>query len=167
MIETSNRETTDTSFPFHAIYFMDATSGLTYLGQNYSGQEFNEDLMSGMLKALECFINHLSYANQYDRIQEINFQGSRIVYERLGSVMAVGISKKINEDHEHNLLKYLLSEFLEQYGSYIPNEGGNVAPFQPFRQRLQMFEQEAVKNIYQISSSVHRTMPFNSSLPNM
>jgi len=111
--------------------------------------------MSGMLKALEVFINHLSYANQYDRIQEINFQGTRIVYERLGSVMAVGISKKVNEEQEHYLLNYLLSEFIEQYRDYIPNEGGNMAPFQPFRHRLQRFEQEAIQNGLQVKTAAN------------
>lgn len=164
-------ETAETAFPFHAIYFMDATSGLTYLGQNYSGQVFNEDLMSGMLKALECFINHLSYANQYDRIQDINFQGTRIVYERMGSVMAVGISKKINENREHFLLQQLLGEFLQQYGNFIPNDTGNTAPFQPFRQRLANFEHESMQNLRQqqnfMPNSMSNPMGFHFSTQNM
>jgi hypothetical protein len=124
--------------PFHAIFFMDNSSGVTLLGQNYSQRQFDDDLISGMIKALESFIDHLSYSSSYELVQEINFQGTRILYERKGSVMAVAISKKIDPDLEHRLLNKILDEFYTKYERFLNNTFiGNVLPFQDFRGHIQ------------------------------
>jgi hypothetical protein len=124
---------------FHAIFFIDANSGLTLLSQTFSQTQYDEDLISGMLRALDSFINHLCYSNQVEIIQEINFKGSRIVYERVGPVIGAAISKKQNQDMEHFVLKTILEDFYQQCGSYLIPFFGNVVPFHQYRNRLMSF----------------------------
>ncbi len=137
--------------PFHAIYIIDSNSGLTLLAQNYSNRSFDDDLMSGMLKALESFISHLAYADEYERIQEINFLGSRIIYERKGPIMAVGISKKTDEQQEHAMLNRILTEFQDRFSYYFNGFVGNIKPFQDFKPRLE----ELGQNVDNIQSLQH------------
>jgi hypothetical protein len=122
--------------PFHAIFLMEAQTGLTLISKHYTNYKYNEDLLSGMFKALESFISNLSYSNQFERIEEINFGDTRIVYERLGPVMAVGISRKLNSEIEHQVLSNIIQEFVAQYGSCLDSFKGNISPFQDFTQRL-------------------------------
>ena len=102
--------------PFHAIYLIDSQSGILLISKNYSQNNFDVNVISGMLSALETFVNHLAYAHQFQELQEINFQGLRILYERYGpsehSVLCVGISKKEdNLEMEHSILNYIVKQF--------------------------------------------------------
>ncbi len=129
------------TIPFHAIFLIDSRSGCDLISQNYSQKVFDVDIISGMLRALEMFVSHLAYSQDYEQLQEINFQGLRIVYERLGpstqSVLCVGISKKEeNLDMEHQILKNVLLEFYSNYFPYLSDFRGDVVPFRSFKERL-------------------------------
>ena len=129
------------TIPFHAIFLIDSQSGCDLISHNYSQNVFDVDIISGMLKALEMFVSHLAYSQNYEQLQEINFQGLRIVYERLGSgtnsVLCVGISKKEEEvSIEHLILQNILSEFYTTYFPYLSEFRGEVVPFRSFKNRL-------------------------------
>ena len=88
------------SIPFHSIYLIDGETGVEYISKNYSENKYDVNVITGMFKALETFINHLAYSENYEHLQEINFKGLRIVYERYNpafgkkSLLCVGVSKK-------------------------------------------------------------------------
>lgn len=135
------------TIPFHAIFIIDSQSGCDLISQNYSQKIFDVDIISGMLKALEMFVSHLAYSQNYEQLQEINFQGLRIVYERLGSasnsVLCVGISKKEeNLDLEHLILKNILVEFYSAYHPFLTEFHGEVVPFRSFKKRLLQYRFE-------------------------
>jgi len=135
---------------------MDNKSGVTLLGQNYSRRQYDDDLISGMIKALESFIDHLSYSSTYECVQEINFQGTRILYERKGPVMAVAISKKCDPELEHRLLNQVLAEFYSKYEPFLNNTFiGNVLPFQDFRSRIQNIGFGDLNNVKALERIAH------------
>jgi hypothetical protein len=124
------------SNPFHAIFLIESNTGLTLASRKFSNYDYDEDLISGMFKALESFISHLSYSNQFERIQEINFQGSCIIFDRRGPVTAVAITQKMDCTVEHQILKSLLDRFINDYGVHLEYFRGNIAPFQDFQRKL-------------------------------
>ncbi len=70
---------------FHAIYFLDSTTGSLLLSKKYTqNTKFfsHEDLISGFLNALNLFISEIKPESMNDEIQEVNFKESRILYER-------------------------------------------------------------------------------------
>jgi RNase P protein component len=142
MTENSNFTPQSITPQFQAVYIIDANTGISLVSQDFSDQHFDEDLISGMFRALETFINHLAYSNEFEKIQEINFQGVRIIYERYGGdhpVLGVAISKKQDPiATERLLLKNILQDFYQTYQSQFNNFRGNVLPFQQFRNRLSM-----------------------------
>jgi hypothetical protein len=148
-----------TESPFYAIFLIEAKTGLTLLSHQYAQYSYDEDLLSGMFKALESFVSHLSYAHQFDWIQDINFQGTRIVYERKAGVMAVGISQKMDSEREHSVLQQLLDEFILQYGSFLTNFKGNVAPFKQFRDKLMSLAAPNIQNIRQLGEFQKQLYP--------
>ncbi|UYP48313.1 hypothetical protein NEF87_004598 [Candidatus Lokiarchaeum ossiferum] len=161
------------TIPFHAIFLIDSRSGCDLISQNYSQNIFDVDIISGMLKALEMFVSHLAYSQNYEQLQEINFQGLRIVYERLGpvssSVLCVGISKKEeNLELEHLILKNILVEFYSAYHPFLTEFHGDVVPFRSFKKRLLQYRFEwnnllthsspSIENmIEQMSMEMYRT----------
>jgi hypothetical protein len=149
--------------PFNAIYIIDGKSGLTLLAQNYSDRPYDDDLMSGMVKALECFISYLANANGVEKVQEINFQGCRILYERKGPIMAVAISKKTDQSLEHQVLGAILDEFYGRFERFLEGFVGNIAPFKEFLPRLEQLGREFPKNIHDLER-VQKEMIASASL---
>jgi hypothetical protein len=129
--------------PFQAIYIIDANSGLTLISKNYTRLNYDEDLISGLFRALESFVLHLAYPNSYERIQEINLQGMRIIYERIGTIapiLGVAITRKGESvSTEHAILKGIVEDFYQTYIPHLSNFKGNVLPFQSFTKKLNVY----------------------------
>lgn len=130
--------------PFYAIYMLDSNSGVELVSHSFipSKAELDINAVSGMFKALELFINNMAYSNQFETVQEINFQGMRIVYERYGSsknqILCVGLSRKIfSAKKEHHVLKAIVRDFYETYRSHLQNFQGEVGHFQNYYAVLQ------------------------------
>ena len=68
---------------FHAIYFLDSTTGSLLLSKKYTDNtqfSSHEDLISGFLNALNLFMSEIKSESADDQIQEVNFKESRILY---------------------------------------------------------------------------------------
>ncbi|MCF2141022.1 MAG: hypothetical protein K9W44_13270 [Candidatus Lokiarchaeota archaeon] len=130
--------------PFFAIYMLDSNSGVELISHSFIPSRIDLDInaISGMFKALELFINNMAYSNQFETVQEINFQGMRIVYERYGpphnQILCVGLSRKIiSAKKEHHVLKVVIRDFYETYRDQLRNFQGEVKHFQNFYAILQ------------------------------
>ena len=102
-----DNETVDNSFGFkrqiafdnrfHAIYFVDSLTGSLLISNKFSDKssltETDEDLISSFLNAINMFIKEIQ-TNKNDEIQEINFKDTRILYEKKGRMLCIGITKK-------------------------------------------------------------------------
>jgi len=135
---------------------IDSVSGVELISYEYARTQTVIDInaISGLLNALEMFINNLAYCSQYERVQEINFQGTRIVYEHytLAShgVLCVGISnKQYPAPLEHFLLKEIVMEFSSCFQRQLVNFHGNVQPFRTFTKRLSAFPFEELSSLIQ------------------
>jgi len=116
---------------FHAIYFLDNLTGSLLLSNRYSSNtsfSTNEDLISGFLNALNLFINEIKPDNRHDEIQEINFKESRILYEKKGRLMVIGITKKTNLEIERMILHQILQDFYSKFEYSINNFNGIIDP---------------------------------------
>jgi len=116
---------------FHAIYFLDNLTGSLLLSNRYSSNtsfSTNEDLISGFLNALNLFINEIKPDNRHDEIQEINFKESRILYEKKGRLMVIGITKKTNLEIERMILHEILQDFYSKFEYSINNFNGIIDP---------------------------------------
>jgi hypothetical protein len=146
----------ESSSPFYSVYIIDALSGVELISYEYAQTQTVIDInaISGLLNALEMFINNLAYCSQYERVQDINFQGTRIVYEHYTisshGVLCVGISNKQDPAPlEHFLLKEIVMEFASCYRRQLVNFRGNVQPFRAFTRRLSAFPFEELSSLIQ------------------
>ena len=142
--------------PFHAIYLIDSNMGVELVSKCYSPNIVDVNKISGMIRALEMFINHLAYSDQFEQLQEINFQGISVVFERYGSahhaVLCVGISKHAVElPIEHVILKQIVQDFYHEFSSQIMGFHGDVRPFRRFADYLSGFPFNWQTNISEIS----------------
>ena len=150
--------------PFHAIFLIDSNTGVELISQSYSSNIVDVNRISGMLRALEIFINHLAYSDQFEQLQEINFQGISVVFERYGSahhaVLCVGISKRASDLHiEHVILTQIVRDFYREFSSQIIGFQGDVRPFRRFADYLAGFPsnwQTQISEIPQTSSAFSR-----------
>ena len=116
---------------FHAIYFLDSTTGSLLLSKKYTqNTKFfsHEDLISGFLNALNLFMSEIKSEPMDDEIQEVNFKESRILYERRGRLSVIAISKKTNLQVERAILHQIMEDFYLRFESTIRNFNGNVDP---------------------------------------
>ncbi|MFX0057095.1 MAG: hypothetical protein ACFE85_01080 [Candidatus Hodarchaeota archaeon] len=116
---------------FHAIYFLDNLTGSLLLSKRYSSNSnlsSNEDLISSFLNALNLFINEIKPNNKYDEIQEINFKESRILYEKRGRLLIIGITRKTNLEIERMILHRILQDFYSKFEHRINNFNGIIDP---------------------------------------
>ena len=116
---------------FHAIYFLDSTTGSLLLSKKYTqNTKFfsHEDLISGFLNALNLFMSEIKSEPMDDEIQEVNFKESRILYERRGRLSVIAISKKTNLQVERAILHQIMEDFYFRFESTIRNFNGNVDP---------------------------------------
>lgn len=115
---------------FHAIYFIDSLSGAVLISNQYSDKSAfsggNEDLISGFLCAINMFVRELN--SEKEEIQEINFKDTRILYERKGRLVCIGISKKTNLQLERGILHQVLLDFYEKFEQEISNFRGVIDP---------------------------------------
>jgi len=135
------------SIPFHSIYLIDGETGVEYVSKNYSENNYDVNVITGVFKALESFINHLAYSDKYEHLQEVNFNELRIVYERYNpafgkkSLLCVGISKKDEDPKiEHAFLQKIVIDFYNVYEQVIQHFQGDVMPFQCFFNRLEEYQ---------------------------
>ena len=86
----------------------------------------NEDLISSFLNAINLFINEIQ--DNKEEVQEINFKGTRILYERKGRLICIGISKKMQLKLERTLLHGILSDFYGKFKPFIEKFSGVINP---------------------------------------
>ena len=113
---------------FHSIYFIDSLSGAVLVSKKYSDTltETNDDLISGFLNAINLFIREIK--KDREEIQEINFNDSRILYERKGRLIVVGISRKTNLPVERSILHDVLNDFYYKFENQINKFNGVISP---------------------------------------
>jgi len=113
---------------FHSIYFIDSLSGAVLTSKKYSDTltETNDDLISGFLNAINLFIREIK--KDREEIQEINFNDSRIIYDRKGRLIAVGITRKTNLPIERSILHQVLNDFYFRFETQINKFNGVIAP---------------------------------------
>ncbi len=117
---------------FHAIYFVDSLSGALLVSKRYSGNnhgltETDDDLISNFLNAINMFIREIR-SNKEEEIQEINFKDTRILYEKKGRLLCIGITKKTNVNIERAILHELLKDFYYRFKNTIKYFKGYVPP---------------------------------------
>ncbi len=158
---------------FQAIFILDAESGNSLVAKSYSKKNYDDDLVSGMFKALESFVNHLAYTSNYEHLHEISFGESRIVYERLGNSLVLGstpllgvaiVKDSTNPTKIHMVLNNILEKFSEDYSQYLLHFRGNTKPFQSFSRSLVDLNQYLDSHFINssIGSRTNYTKPFNS-----
>ncbi len=128
---------------FHAIFFIDNKTGLTFLSKKFSKNfnkfnSDNEDLISGFLNALNYFVKELDFENE--SIEEVNFKNNRILYEQKGRLMAIGISKKTNIEIERKFLSMIINDFCLSFKFNIENFCGDVRIFEKFKSKLDLYK---------------------------
>lgn len=117
---------------FHAIYFVDSVTGSLLLSNRYSGNNHGmsknrEDLISSFLTALNLFIKEIKI-NKEEEIQEINFKDTRILYEKKGRLVIIGISKKTDLLIERQILNEVLKDFYYKFEDEINHFQGYIDP---------------------------------------
>ena len=120
---------------FHAIYFVDSLSGSLLLSNRYSERaginsgiyKNREDLISSFLNALNMFIKEIKNNND-EEIQEINFKKTRILYEKRGRLLCIGISKKTNLQIEREIIQEIMKDFYERFENEINGFKGYIEP---------------------------------------
>ena len=118
--------------PFHAIYFVDSITGSLLLSNRYSDKLYGisksrEDLISSFLNALNLFIKEIKI-NKDEDIQEINFKDTRILYEKKGRLVCIGISKKTDLHIERRILTEILNDFYFKFENEINQFKGYIDP---------------------------------------
>ena len=139
---------------FHAIYFLDKLTGALLLSKEYSNVnnlKFDVDLIGGFLSALDLFIKEVKIGKKPDEIQEINFRETRILYERMGRLLVVGITKKIDLSVERQVLRKIVVDFYNRFETCINKFNGRIEPsIMQYKKRLEN------TNINNLFSQFHR-----------
>lgn len=113
---------------FSAIYFVDHHTGSVLVSNTYSDiPEANEDLISSFLSAMNLFMKEIK-ADGDEEIQEINFRDTRILYERKGRLLTIGISKKTDLHIERTILKEITYNFYQRFQHQIDDFMGVIDP---------------------------------------
>jgi hypothetical protein len=114
---------------FHAIYFIDYETGALLVSNRYTNNLnfLKDDLICSFLNAIDLFINEVNKGSN-EELQEINFKGTRILYEREGRLLAIAITKKTNLQIERGILREIVEDFYIRFKSYINNFNGEVDP---------------------------------------
>ncbi len=128
---------------FHAIFLIDAKTGLTFLSKKFSKNfnkfnSDNEDLISGFLNALNYFVKELDFDNE--SIEEVNFKNNRILYKQKGRLMAIAISKKTNIEIERTFLSMIINDFYLSFKVNIENFCGDVKIFEKFKDKIDLYK---------------------------
>ena len=126
---------------FHAIYFLDKLSGALLLSKEYSNVnnlKYDVDLIGGFLSALDLFIKEVKIGKNPDEIQEINFRETRILYERIGRLLVVAITKKVDLSIERQVLRKIVIDFYDRFETSINKFNGHIEPsITQYKKRLE------------------------------
>ncbi len=123
---------------FHAIYFIDYETGALLVSNRYTDSLnfLKDDLISSFLNAINLFINEVNGGNN-EELQEINFKGTRILYEREGRLLAIAITKKTNLQMERGILREIMEDFYIRFKNFIDNFNGAITPsIRDYKKRL-------------------------------
>ncbi len=123
---------------FHAIYFIDYETGALLVSNRYTDSLnfLKDDLISSFLNAINLFINEINEGAN-EELQEINFKGTRILYEREGRLLAIAITKKTNLQMERGILREIMEDFYIRFKNFIDNFNGAITPsIRDYKKRL-------------------------------
>jgi len=114
---------------FHALYFIDYETGALLVSNRYTDNInfLKEDLICSFLNAINLFINEVNEGAN-EELQEINFRGTRILYEREGRLLAIAITKKTNLNLERGILREIVEDFYIRFKNYINSFNGEIDP---------------------------------------
>jgi hypothetical protein len=114
---------------FHAIYFIDYETGALLVSNRYTDSLnfLKDDLICSFLNAIDLFINEVNKGGN-EELQEINFKGTRILYEREGRLLVIAITKKTNLQMERGILREIVEDFYIRFKSFINNFNGEINP---------------------------------------
>ncbi|UCC20713.1 MAG: hypothetical protein JSV62_05355 [Promethearchaeota archaeon] len=112
---------------FHAIYFIDYETGALLVSNRYTDDLnfLKDDLICSFLNAIDLFINEVNEGGN-EELREINFKGTRILYEREGRLLAIAITKKTNLQMERGILREIVEDFYIRFKNLINNFNGEV-----------------------------------------
>ena len=126
---------------FHAIYFLDKLTGALLLSKEYSNVNnlsLDVDLIGGFLSALDLFIKEVKIGKHPDEIQEINFRETRILYERMGRLLVVAITNKVDLPIEREVLRKIVVDFYTHFETSINKFNGHIEPsMNQYKKRLE------------------------------
>jgi hypothetical protein len=121
------------------IWILEAASGITLLYQSYRELMVNEDLVSGLLTAL----NRFTIFEFNEGIESIEMGGLRWVYlndDESGLLFIAADSKEVSADILKARLNIIMKAFLQQYqdtGVYQKGEwNGNTDLFKDFKETI-------------------------------
>ncbi|MHA1146640.1 MAG: hypothetical protein ACTSR8_00160 [Promethearchaeota archaeon] len=124
---------------------MDSESGVTLLYKAYLDIEVNEDLVSGLLTAL----NQFSQVELKQPIESIEMSGLRWVYQsdQKSSLLFIAAdTKDIDANTLYARLNVIKQTFLQTYELYDntwrDNWNGNIEKFIPFKETIDEFYQQ-------------------------
>ncbi len=123
---------------FHAIYFIDYETGALLVSNRYTDSLnfLKDDLISSFLNAINLFINEINEGSN-EELQDINFKGTRILYEREGRLLAIAITKKTNLQMERGILREIMEDFYIRFKNFIDNFNGAITPsIRDYKKRL-------------------------------
>ncbi|MHA1726089.1 MAG: hypothetical protein ACTSYC_04805 [Promethearchaeota archaeon] len=140
---------------FHAIYFIDEFTGSLLVSRNNPNTkgflaEKKEDLISSFLSAMNMFINEIKKDGIQEEIQEINFKDTRLLYQRKGRILCIGISNKKDLMVERALLNKIMNDFYYRFEMQINRFNGVIDP------SIQRYSSELERLIMTTHSSVDR-----------
>lgn len=127
------------------IWIMDSDSGVTLLYKAYMDFEVNEDLVSGLLTAL----NQFSSIELKQPIESIDMSGLRWVYnaqKEANLLFIAADTKDVNAEILKARLEVIQQTFIAQYdlydGTWRDSWNGNVERFFPFKDIIDEFYQQ-------------------------
>jgi len=130
---------------FHAIYFLDYESGSCLVSNRFTNNLsfLRDDLICSFLNAINLFINELKEGGN-DELQEINFNNTRILYEREGKLLVIAVTKKNDIQIERGIVREILEDFYLRFKRHINNFNGAIAPvIADYKKRLKTFNLNA------------------------
>jgi len=137
-----NRQQDSNSNRFLAIYFLDKLTGSLLLSKEYSlnpNSTIDMDLIGGFLNALNLFIKEVKPGRKSEEIQDINFDETRILYERYGRLLVVAITRKTNLVIERSILKQIVHDFYSRFEGSINHFDGRIEPkILKYKKRLEI-----------------------------
>jgi len=137
---------------FHALYFIDYETGALLVSNRYTDSLnfLQDDLICSFLNAINLFINEVNEGAN-EELQEINFKGTRILYQREGRLLAIAITKKTNLQIERGILREIVEDFYIRFKSLINNFNGEVSPsILNYKKRL-----ESLNSLFRFRFDIH------------